>query len=111
MDALPTFAVIFFVAVLLMGLVWFLRDSFTSTSYERQTAGGHFSDQFTTVDDLPERTRVDQIMVKCRKCGVSYSAGITGDFEPQRLGNVTTTCPFCNQRNVTSPRSLTYSVS
>ena len=116
MSALSTFAIIFSVAVFLIALVWLLRNSFSQDSYERQTVIGHFSDQFTTIDDLPEKIGLGQFMVKCRKCGHDYPSGIIGDFEiyqrqSEPLGNVTTTCPFCKQQNVTSPRNMTYTVS
>ena len=113
MSALPTFVIIGCVAVFLFAmLLWVLRDSFSQDSYEKKTASGYYSDQFRTIDDLPEKVGPGHLMVKCRKCGLSYSSGITGAVEVyRRLGNVTTTCPFCNQQNVTSPRDMTYTIS
>lgn len=106
MTALPTFAIIFSVAVFMIALIWLLRNSFTQDSYERQTASGHYSDhRFTTIDDLPEKTGPGQLMVKCRKCGELYPSGIIADLEVyqrHRMRNVTTTCPFCRQQNLTS---------
>ena len=113
MIGLPTFAIIFAVAAFLMAAVWLLRNFFSQDSYETQTATGHYSEQFTTIDDLPEKIGPGRLMVKCRKCGESYSSGIIGDLiQPhlERLGNVTTTCPFCKQQNVTSPRNMVYTV-
>ena len=112
-TGLLTFAIIFSVAIFLMGLLWFLRDSFSADSYERQTVSGYYSDQFTTIDDLPEKSGPREFMVKCQKCGSSYPLGIAGVNQrlSERLGSVTTTCPFCKQQNVTSPRTMTYTVS
>ena len=70
MIELPTFAIIFSVAVFLIALVWLLRNSFSQDSYEKQTVSGHYSDQVTTIDDLPEKIGLGQLMVKCRKCGL-----------------------------------------
>jgi uncharacterized membrane protein YjgN (DUF898 family) len=111
MPELPTYAIIIgIVAVLLITLVWLLRDSFSRSSYESQTVNGvrfHFSDQFNTIDDLPEKIAPGSLMVECKKCGESYSSGIVlTTSEAGRFAsdlNVTTTCPFCRQRNVTSP--------
>jgi hypothetical protein len=117
MAAVLTYAIICIVAIFIVALLWLLRDLFTPDSYERQTADGYYSHhQFTTIEDLPEKTGLGQLMVKCRKCGGLYPSGITGDFEIhkqylERLGNVTTTCPFCKHQNRTSPRNMTYTVS
>jgi hypothetical protein len=115
-ELLPTFVIVFLVAAILMGLLWLLRGMFTEGGYESQTASGRYSEEFKTVDDLPEKIAPGQLMVKCGKCGVTYSSGIVGDSEtlqghPERFVNVTTTCPFCNQQNVTSPRNMIYTVS
>lgn len=118
MTALPTFVIISCVAVFLIALLlWLLRDYFTQDSYESQTATGHYSGhQFTTIDDLPEKIGPGRLMVKCQKCGFSYSSGIVGELEMfqrhlERFVNVTTTCPFCKHQNVTGPRNMTYTVS
>jgi hypothetical protein len=117
MAAVLTYAIICIVAIFIVALLWLLRDLFTPDSYERQTADGYYSHhQFTTIEDLPEKTGLGQLMVKCRKCGEFYSSGITGDFgiyqlHLERLRKVTTTCPFCRQQNKTNPLDMTYRVS
>jgi hypothetical protein len=56
-----------------------------------------------------------QLLVKCQKCGALYPSGIIIDFEAiqkrsDRFGDVTTSCPFCEHQNVTSPRNMTFTI-
>jgi len=66
-------------------------------------------------DDRKSMMELGQLLVKCQKCGALYPSEIIVDFEAiqkhlDRPGDVTTTCPFCEHQNVSSPRNMTYTM-